>query len=82
MMPCWRAGFINKFNRVRLIISTLLFSAKFVNKSTLPSYPSEAAVLAGVTAEMMKLLFPGESAIFKITVQQERGHYERRRYSS
>jgi hypothetical protein len=29
-------------------------------KNTLPSYPSEAAVLAGVTAEMMKLFFPGE----------------------
>ena len=28
----------------------------------LPSYPSEAAVLAGVTAEMMKLLFPVEIA--------------------
>lgn len=28
--------------------------------STLPSYPSEDAVLAGVTAEMMKLLFPTE----------------------
>ncbi|MBE7174817.1 MAG: phosphatase PAP2 family protein [Mucilaginibacter polytrichastri] len=28
--------------------------------SDLPSYPSEAAVLAGVTAEMMKLLFPTE----------------------
>ena len=32
----------------------------FVPKTTLPSYPSEAAVLAGVTAEMMKLLFPDE----------------------
>lgn len=32
----------------------------FVTKTDLPSYPSEAAVLAGVTAEMMKLLFPGE----------------------
>lgn len=31
-------------------------------QSDLPSYPSEAAVLAGVTAEMMKLLFPGEIA--------------------
>lgn len=31
-------------------------------KSTLPSYPSEGAVLAGVTAEMMKLLFPDEIA--------------------
>lgn len=28
--------------------------------SSLPSYPSEAAVIAGVTAEMMKLLFPTE----------------------
>lgn len=28
--------------------------------TTLPSYPSEASVLAGVTAEMMKLLFPTE----------------------
>jgi hypothetical protein len=28
--------------------------------TTLPSYPSEAAVLAGVTAEMMKLFFPTE----------------------
>jgi len=28
----------------------------------LPSYPSEAAVLAGTTAEMMKLLFPTEIA--------------------
>jgi hypothetical protein len=31
-------------------------------KTDLPSYPSEAAVLAGVTAEMMKLLFPDEIA--------------------
>ena len=31
-----------------------------VPKSSLASYPSEAGVLAGVTAEMMKLLFPDE----------------------
>lgn len=31
-------------------------------QTDLPSYPSEASVLAGVTAEMMKLLFPGEIA--------------------
>ncbi len=31
-----------------------------VTPTDLPSYPSEAAVLAGVTAEMMKLLFPTE----------------------
>lgn len=33
-----------------------------LTRTDLPSYPSEAAVLAGVTAEMMKLLFPGEIA--------------------
>jgi len=33
-----------------------------VMQTDLPSYPSEAAVLAAVTAEMMKLLFPGEIA--------------------
>lgn len=31
-----------------------------IPKNTLPSYPSEDAVVAGVTAEMMKLLFPTE----------------------
>ncbi len=35
---------------------------KLIPSSDLPSYPSEDAVLAGVTAEMMKLLFPTEIA--------------------
>jgi hypothetical protein len=40
--------------------------------TALPSYPSEAAVLAGVTAEMMKLLFPDEIAnIQQLAMQQE-----------
>lgn len=34
-------------------------------QSELPSYPSEDAVVAGVTAEMMKLLFPGEIAFIQ-----------------
>jgi hypothetical protein len=33
-----------------------------IDKTDLPSFPSEAAVMAGVTAEMMKLLFPDEIA--------------------
>lgn len=33
-----------------------------VTPTDLPSYPSEAAVIAGTTAEMMKLLFPTEIA--------------------
>ena len=35
---------------------------KLIPGSDLPSYPSEDAVVAGVTAEMMKLLFPTEIA--------------------
>jgi hypothetical protein len=43
-----------------------------VTVTALPSYPSEAAVLAGVTAEMMKLLFPDEIAnIEQLAIDQE-----------
>ena len=37
----------------------------------LPSYPSESAVLAGVTAEMMKLLFPGEIAYIQQKLEEQ-----------
>lgn len=40
-------------------------------KTDLPSYPSEAAVLAGVTAEMMKLLFPGEIAFIQQKLEEQ-----------
>ena len=39
-------------------------------KTSLPSYPSEGAVLAGVTAEMMQLLFPDEIASIRDKLQQ------------
>ena len=42
--------------------STVNANTTMIAKSDLPSYPSEAAVLAGVTAEMMKMLFPTEVA--------------------
>jgi len=42
-----------------------------VTKTSLPSYPSEAAVLAGVTAEMMKLLFPDEIANIEQKLQEQ-----------
>jgi PAP2 superfamily len=45
-------------------------SAK-VSPTDLPSYPSEAAVLAGVTAEMMKLLFPDEIAAINLKAQEQ-----------
>lgn len=40
-------------------------------QTDLPSYPSEAAVLAGVTAEMMKLLFPGEIAFVQQKLEEQ-----------
>jgi hypothetical protein len=40
-------------------------------KTSLPSYPSEGAVLAGVTAEMMQLLFPDEIASIQEKLQQQ-----------
>lgn len=40
-------------------------------QSDLPAYPSEAAVLAGVTAEMMKLLFPTEIANVQAKLEME-----------
>src|SRR6187549_250269 len=39
-------------------------------ETDLPSYPSEAAVLAGVTAEMMKLLFPTEIGAIQLKLQE------------
>lgn len=42
-----------------------------VPKTTLPAYPSEDAVIAGVTAEMMKLLFPTEIAFIQQKLEEE-----------
>jgi len=43
----------------------------FVTKTSLPSYPSEASVMAGVTAEMMKLLFPDEIANIQQKLEEQ-----------
>lgn len=40
-------------------------------RTSLPSYPSEGAVLAGVTSEMMKLLFPDEIANIQQDLQEQ-----------
>jgi hypothetical protein len=45
-------------------------SAK-LTQTDLPSYPSESAVLAGVTAEMMKLLFPDEIANIQQKLEEQ-----------
>jgi hypothetical protein len=60
LIACWY--YKTKYNRAAPYNFDSTVAAKYVNKSALPSYPSEAAVLAGVNAEMMKLLFPDEIA--------------------
>jgi hypothetical protein len=60
LIACWY--YKMKYKRAAPYKFDSTVQAKFINKSDLPSYPSEAAVLAGVNAEMMKLLFPGEIA--------------------
>jgi membrane-associated phospholipid phosphatase len=60
LIACWY--YKTKYNRAAPYKVDSSVAAKFITKSDLPSYPSEAAVLAGVTVEMMKLLFPGEIA--------------------
>ncbi|MEN9322654.1 MAG: hypothetical protein RL699_434 [Bacteroidota bacterium] len=43
-----------------------------VPKSTLPSYPSEDGVLAGVTVELLKLLFPTEIAYIQEKADEQK----------
>ena len=43
-----------------------------IPKSDLPSYPSEDAVIAGVCAEMMKLLFPGDQEFIQSKVEEHK----------
>lgn len=43
-----------------------------IPKSTLPSYPSEDAVVAGVTVELMKLMFPGEQEFIQKKAEEHK----------
>ena len=43
-----------------------------VPKSSLPSYPSEDGVLAGVTVEMLKMLFPTEIAFVQQKAEEQK----------
>lgn len=43
-----------------------------IPKSTLPSYPSEDGVLAGVTVELLKLLFPTEIAYIQEKAEEQK----------
>lgn len=59
LVACWY--YKKLYNRPAPYKTDASIIAK-VSATNLPSYPSETAVLAGVTAEMMKLLFPTEIA--------------------
>ena len=43
-----------------------------IPKSTLPSYPSEDGVVAGVMGEMMKLLFPGDQDFIQQKIEEHK----------
>ena len=59
------------YNRPAPYVTDPNIAAK-LPQTTLPAYPSEDAVLAGVTAEMMKLLFPGEIAFIQQKADEEK----------
>ncbi|MES2773540.1 MAG: phosphatase PAP2 family protein [Bacteroidota bacterium] len=40
----------------------------------LPSYPSEDAVLAGVTGELLKLLFPADTAYISLKINEQKNY--------
>lgn len=44
----------------------------FIPKSDLPSYPSEDAVIAGVTVEMLKLLFPADQEYVQLKAEEHK----------
>jgi hypothetical protein len=68
LVACWHYKSLYQRPAPYLVDSSV---KSYVTRTQLPSYPSEAAVLAGVTAEMMKLLFPDEIANIQQLAQQQ-----------
>lgn len=68
LVACWH--YKKQYNRMApyKIDSVINANSTYINKSDLPSYPSEQAVLAGVTAELMKAFFPTEIALVNAKV--------------
>jgi hypothetical protein len=64
LKSAWHYKFV--FNRQAPYVTDAEVQA-YLGKSDLPSYPSEDAVLSGVTAEVLKLLFP--AAVEEITLK-------------
>ncbi|HZE85286.1 MAG TPA: PA-phosphatase, partial [Puia sp.] len=67
LVACWYYKKLYNRSAPYVVDSTV---KALVPRTALPSYPSEAAVLAGVTAEMMKLLFPDEIASIQQKLQE------------
>ncbi len=63
LVACWYYKKLYNRPAPYKIDSTINANSTLIAKTDLPSYPSEAAVMAGVTAELMKLLFPTDIAI-------------------
>jgi hypothetical protein len=68
LVSCWHYKTLYNRPAPYVVDSTVQALA---TKTSLPSYPSEGAVLAGVTAEMMQLFFPDEIANIEQKLQQE-----------
>ena len=66
LVACWH--YKKLYNRAAPYVTDAAI-VPTVSQSNLPSYPSEAAVLAGVTAEMMKLFFPTEIANIQVKAE-------------
>ncbi len=62
LVACWYYKKLYNRPAPYKVDSLINVNTKLIAKTDLPSYPSEDAVLAGVTAEMMKLFFPTEIA--------------------
>jgi hypothetical protein len=69
LVACWH--YKTLYNRSAPYVNDSLIKP-LAARTTLPSYPSEGAVLAGVTAELMQLFFPDEIA----TIQQDLAQQE------
>ena len=68
LVACWH--YKTLYNRPRPYQVDTTVKA-LAGKTSLPSYPSEGAVLAGVTAELMQLFFPDEIANIQQKLSQE-----------
>lgn len=69
LVACWH--YKKLYNRAAPYKTDSTIGANAIAvKTDLPSYPSEQAVLAGVTAEMMKMLFPTDIAYINAKVEE------------